>query len=346
MNVVSIDPLADPRWERLQSAAGAGLFQSQPWFSVLKDTYGLPVSALIALDGAGEPLAGLACCALDDFLGRRLVALPFTDACDPHVLSREGWDAIARHLGEATTPVNLRFLNFSPPAASGLDVVKRARWHRLELGASLETLWEGIASASRRAIRKAERSAIEVRPFAGDEDLQQFHALHVGLRKRKYRLLAQPLAFFQAISRRFSAGGNWFPLGAFLDGRLIAGVIFLRWHDTLYYKFNASSEAGLDLRPNNLLIWNGIKLAGSLGCRWLDLGPSDDDQPGLVRFKRDFGAAESELSHLRLVPPGAVERDARSARRLLGEITALLTGTSVPDEVSAEAGAMLYRFFA
>ncbi len=274
------------------------------------------------------------------------MALPFTDACDPLVRSRDGWDAIARHLGEGTAPVNLRFLNFSPSAASGLGVVKRARWHRLDLSASIETLWAGIAPASRRAIRKAERSTVEIRPFAGDEDLQQFHALHVGLRKRKYRLLAQPLAFFQAIGRRFSAGGNWYPLGAFLDGRLIAGVIFLRWGDTLYYKFNASSEAGLDLRPNNLLIWNGIGLAHSLGCRWLDLGPSDDDQPGLIRFKRDFGAAESEVSHLRLTPTNAIEQDSRAVRSLLGEITALLTGADVPDEVSAEGGAMLYRFFA
>ena len=52
----------------------------------------------------------------------------------------------------------------------------------------------------------------------------------------------------------------------------------------------------------------GIELADSLGCHTLDLGPSDDDQPGLIRFKRQSGAEEHELEVLRFTPPGWSER--------------------------------------
>ena len=40
----------------------------------------------------------------------------------------------------------------------------------------------------------------------------------------------------------------------------------------------AVSQDALDDRPNDLLIWEGMELACALGCRQLDLGPSDDDQ--------------------------------------------------------------------
>jgi CelD/BcsL family acetyltransferase involved in cellulose biosynthesis len=347
MRVIGVDPASDADWQRLQAGGGAGLFHTQPWFAALADTYALSIRALVVLDDAGTPIAGLACCQIDDVLGPRLVALPFSDACDPLVRSQMGWDALLAHLAQGTSPVHLRFLDFvSPDEGTSLEVIKRARWHRLNLESPVSSLWSSLAAANRRAIRKAERSGLAVLTLEDEDELQRFHALHVSLRKRKYHLLAQPFAFFQAIGQRFRAVDGWYPLGAYLDGRLIAGALFLHWGDTLYYKFNASEETGLHLRPNNLLIWSGIQLAKSLGCRWLDLGPSDDDQPGLVRFKRDFGAAESELRHLRISPAAAVHRDTRQIRRLLGDITALLTTPQVPDEVSAEAGAMLYRLFA
>jgi CelD/BcsL family acetyltransferase involved in cellulose biosynthesis len=168
----------------------------------------------------------------------------------------------------------------------------------------------------------------------------------VALRKSKYRLLAQPLAFFEEIARRFKAAGKWHALGAWLDDRLIAGTIYLSWADTLYYKFNASSLDALEVRPNSLLTWEGIELANTLGCRQLDLGPSDDDQPGLIRFKRQFGAQERELRFLRLAPDGWDDQPALAQKRLLGDVTRMLTRSDVPDEVSAEAGALLYRYFA
>ena len=124
-----------------------------------------------------------------------------------------------------------------------------------------------------------------MRPLDGMDDLAEFHRLHVALRKRKYRLLAQPFAFFEAIKHRFQEVDGWFPLGAFVDDRLVAASLYLRWGDTLYYKFNASCTRSLELRANNLLVWAGILLAQSLGCSELDLGPSDDDQPGLIRFQ-------------------------------------------------------------
>jgi CelD/BcsL family acetyltransferase involved in cellulose biosynthesis len=347
VKVATIDPATHRHWQTLSAEGGAGLFHSPPWLGVLADTYGLQAQAFVALDDADKPVAGIAFCELADMLGHRLVCLPFTDACDPLGRSAEGWQALYARLTSQGAPVYLRLLHFAAPAGDDeFRLAKRARWHSLSLAESPDVLWMRLAGSTRRAILKAERSDLVVRALEGGDELRQFHALHVALRKRKYRLLAQPFAFFAAIARRFEGVGGWYPLGAFVGDRLVAAAIFLRWGDTLYYKFNASAPDGLDLRPNNLLVWSGIDLARSLGCRWLDLGPSDDDQPGLVRFKKNFGAEESELRHLRYMPVGWQGEAAKEPRRLLGELSALLTAPQVPDDAAGEAGALLYRYFA
>ena len=199
---------------------------------------------------------GLLFAELDDALGTRITSLPFTDACDPLAESREVWSALLNPVLGGDRPVHLRCLD-NPLADQDarLTVVKRARWHTLPLepGRDVESSFD---EATRRAIRKAERAGVMIRPLADDE-LPALHRLHVKLRKDKYRLLAQPLAFFEAMARRFSEGGGWFPLGAFAGDRLVAATVYLRWRDVLYYKFNTSALDALGLRPNGLLVKAG-----------------------------------------------------------------------------------------
>jgi CelD/BcsL family acetyltransferase involved in cellulose biosynthesis len=343
-----IDPTVDPRWgQLLERYPGAGLFHSPPWLRAVADTYGFAIRAHVLTDPAGMPVGGVAVADVDDLAGPRRVALPFSDLGDPLVSSPDDWRLLFESLRSDGLPVYLRCLDDRTAAADErLAVVKRARWHTLSLEPDLEAIRRALAPATRRALRKPERQGVSVRPLVGPEGVHQFRQLHVRLRKTKYRLLAQPPAFFEALARHFDGVGGWHPLGAFLDDRLIAATIYVRWGDTLYYKFNASDLAALDVRPNTLLTWAGIMHARALGCRRFDLGPSDDDQPGLIRFKRSFGAAERELRFLRYTPPGWSDARAVDARRLLGQLTSLLTEPDVPDDIAGRAGALLYRLFA
>jgi CelD/BcsL family acetyltransferase involved in cellulose biosynthesis len=347
LSVRCIDPVTDPAWRALLRQPAAGLFHSPPWLRAVADAYGFAIRAYLVDDASGEAAGAVAFCEIDDFAGHRLVTVPFSDTCDPLFTSFDAWRALYRQLQAHRVPVNLRCLiEHRVSAEESLAIVRRARWHRLSVTPPLEDLWSGLAAAGRRAIRKAERTGVEIRPLTGEEGREEFYRLHVALRKRKYRLLAQPPAFFEAIACRFDEVGGWHPLGAFVWGRLIAATVYLRWGDTLYYKFNASALDALGARPNNLLVWAGLRLARSMGCRTLDLGPSDDDQPGLIRFKRGFGAEEQELRFLRWTPPCWREVRGAQARRSLGEMTSLLTAPEVPDEITARGGNCLYRYFA
>ncbi len=349
---VLIDPLTDPRWPVLLAARGGGLFHSAPWLASLADTYGLRPQAVLLTDEAGCPQAGIPFCVVDDLLGERIVSLPFSDHCEPLVGSDAQWSAALAVLASAGLPVAFRWLDQDRQSADGRwTTTKRARWQGLAIGPDVEALWDRMAPPARRAVRKAARAGVEVRGADDGSVLPAFTRLHVSLRKRKYRLLAQPHEFFAALRRRFAAIDGWFPLAAWYGGRIVAVTIYLRWGDTLYYKFNASDFDALAERPNDALLWEGIRLAQRLGCRQLDLGASDDDQPGLIRFKRHYGADEREIRFVRYEPPGCFaprsnERRATETRALLARLTDLFTDPAVPDEITACAGGVLYRLFA
>ncbi len=118
--------------------------------------------------------------------------------------------------------------------------------------------------------------------------------------------------------------------------------------DTLFYKFNASEPDALSLRPNNALIWAGVELAHELGCRTLDLGPSDDVQPGLIRFKAQTGAIAHELTVHRWTPPGSTSEpdETRRLRATLEDLTDLFVAPEVGLDVVEQAGDALYPSFA
>ncbi len=347
MPVITLDPTSDARWLALQGAPGFGLFHSPAWMQALRDAYGFIPRAHVVVDAQGMPRGGIPFCEIHDAFGSRLASLPFSDVCDPVLLDPDAWSLLLEKLAEHRWPVTIRCLvDAFPGSDSTFVVTKRARWHTLQLSGPADAIRNRFGDATRRAIAKAERAGLTLRPLAGDDGLAAFVGLHVRLRKQKYRMLAQPPAFFASIADRFRAAGNWHPVGAYLGDQLLAATIYLRWGDTLYYKFNASDPDGLAWRPNNLLVWGGVQLAQSLGCGALDLGPSDDTQPGLIRFKREFGAIERELRFIKWTPPGCVPETGAPFRNMLGEITQLLTAPNVPDEVTAAAGARLYRYFA
>lgn len=346
MTACVVDPTTDPDWAMLVSQGRGSLFHSPLWLAAVQHAYGFALRAGVVRGAHGKPVAGIPYACLDGPPAPRLLAAPFCDTCDPLFERPAEWDELLSSLEAHQVPVHLRCLRTDLSDQDRFTVTKRVRWHTISLPERSEDRWQALDSSARRAIRKARRERVQVRPLLPGPDLAAFHWLHVALRKSKYRLLAQPLVFFEEIARRFQGAGRWHALGAWADDRLVAGAIYLRWADVLYYKFNASALDALGARPNSLLVWEGMELASALGCRQLDLGPSDDDQPGLIRFKRQFGAQERELRFLRLAPPGWDDRPALASMRRIGDLTALLTQPDVPDEISAEAGALLYRYFA
>ncbi|MEW5959595.1 MAG: GNAT family N-acetyltransferase [Chloroflexota bacterium] len=345
MEIIYVDPRSDSRWQQLIQAHASDAFHTPGWLRVLAETYDLEIGAYILLAGTGQPVAGLPFGRIADLKGERLATLPFSDYCDPLVDEPEHWHCLVDRLLADHCPYTLRCLhNDLPLADSRLALVNRAKWHGLNLRPDLDTLWQGLPDTARRAINKAGRQGIGVRLAEDRADLRAFFELHLGMRKYKYRILAQPYRFFEHIWTHLIEKQHGCLLLATHQERVIAGILFLEWKNTLYYKFNASDPAYLSLRPNDLLIWQGIQYGQTRGYTCLDFGLSDWDQEGLVRYKRKFASTEKTISFLRHSPNGASPQ-AEHLSRLLPQLTDLFTADSVPDHVTEQAGNVLYGLF-
>ncbi len=346
MQIVSVDPRMDPLWQRLVDQHRSSAFNSPGWIRVLTDTYGWDARALVLLDDAGEPRAGIPFCRIADIMGRRIIVLPFSDYCDPLASDREHWNCLITPLLEECCPIVVRCLHNSLPIADErFRLAKQAKWHGMDLQPDLDTLWHGLHDASRRAIAKAQRAGVVVRIAEQEEELRAFFEIHLRIRKYKYRLLSQPYSFFKNIWRHFLKEQRGALMVADYQGEIIGGVLFLEWKDTVYYKFNASVPIHLEHRPNDLLMWKGIQYGKAKGYHYLDFGLSDWDQEGLVRYKRKFATEEKTISFLRYAVDGAPTQQEQQVRNLLTRLTDLFIDESVPDSVTEQAGEILYRFF-
>lgn len=348
MNVVCVNPITDRSWQRLvDSHPRSSLFHSPAWLSVLHETYGFEVIAYVQIDHTGEPIAGIPFCRISDIRGQRTVSLPFSDFCDPLIDTAEQWHALTAAPMATETQVIVRCLhNDIPLNDDRFQVVNRAVWHGMSLDNDIDSLWSGIEGSARRAIRKAQRADVRVRLAEDDETLKAFFDLHLRIRKYKYGLLAQPFRFFENIWRRLIVAQQGTLMVAEHQGDIIAGVIFLRWKDTLIYKFSASDQNALNLRGTDLLIWEGIRHGQTQGCHQLDFGLSDLDQDGLIRYKRKFSSEEKTISFLSTSAQHVPTPAQQQARELLPGLTRLFTDESVPDHLTSEAGDLLYQFFA
>lgn len=319
----------------------ASLFSSPRWLEVLEQSYGFEVRAVCT---AGPRSGVLFYVHVDDIRGERLVSLPFSDYCDPLVDDRRSWQQLAKWLLDTGLPVRLRCLRNTIPAADArFAATGRALWHGCDLTRSEGEIWAALGGSARRNIRHARRAGVSVRVGRNADDVRCFHTLHARLRKQKYRMLAQPRAFFENLWEVFVRSEQIAVLLAELGGTPVAGILLLEWQGRLYYKFNASLEHAC--RPNDLLAWHALRFGQERGLTLLDFGISDLSQPGLIRYKRKYASMEREVIFLERSPvPLARPRD-QEASQMLHNLTRLLTEPTVPDEITTAAGDHLYRFF-
>ena len=309
-------------------------------------SYGFTPEARLAVDSEGDPVGGLAWVRIEDIRGARVSALPFCDRADPMLIGADpasAWAGLADDVLATGLPLTLRCFSDNPAAADGrLRQVGEAAWHGTPTDCTEDELYARISSTSRRNLKAADRNGVKVLSSTGLDAVHAFHRLHVGLRKSKYRLLAQPLEFFENIWREFTEVDAVITLLAEVDGEVAAGAMYLVWGDTLYYKFGASLAEYLPKRPNDALYWSACKLALSRGLAGIDWGISDLDQPGLVSYKGKWASEERRVVTLRGGPDPTPNHEVGA---MLGELTRLFTEPGVPDDVSTRAGALLYRHF-
>jgi hypothetical protein len=146
----------------------------------------------------------------------------------------------------------------------------------IDLSVTEDVLLRQLDTKKRRNIKTAVKHGVEIRE-ASEADVDEFHDV---LKATHQRLgLPAPLSPSELLTPRT----NRRLFVARHAGRCIAGTIVrYRTGGLAEYSENASLPEHWSLRPNDLLLWHGVRWAKGIGCRWFNSG-------GDNAFKREFG---------------------------------------------------------
>lgn len=190
----------------------------------------------------------------------------------------------------------------------------------------------------RRFINRAQSQGIEIGPDDSQEGLEDFHRRLVALRKR-LGLPIIPYRFFQSLRASLSKD-EFIQLVARRDGQRLGAVIGLRSQDVFHLEFAAGEPAARDQGVMQLLYWNAMEKARSLGCKEFSFGRTSIENTGLIAYKRHWDTTEEDLSGI------SWSAGDRSGQNRLRTFVRPIAGWSLgrlPDPVCKSLGSLIYR---
>lgn len=341
LRTLTIDPLTDRRWhEFVAGNRQSTIFHHVEWLRLLHAQYRYGMHATCVVDAGGEIVAGVPFAHVKSPLtGNRFVAIPFSDLC-PAVVAQDAdadtTELLARSLHElhrdTRLDVQLR------ETLDGIPPIGKAFYHHeVPLQDSFDATLASCSADVRRQSRRSGRQNLEVRRSTELADLDAFFELHVRTRRR-LGVPTQPRRFIRRLHTLFEAGLGFVILVTYESEPAAAGV-FLRWGDTLTYKYSASAEAHLKRRPNHAMLTEALRWGCENGMTSLDLGRTDIEGQGLREFKLGWGGRERQLTYSALTKRAT---DGGSSG-IPGFAKTIITRT--PPATSRLAGLALYRHF-
>ena len=174
---------------------------------------------------------------------------------------------------------------------SGFNYQKREVTSILFLENTIEKCLDKFKSNHRTAVRKAEKSGIQIRQ---SEDFTSFFSiLEKNLSIRHNVKPAHTLEEILLIKKLFPEKINLF--GAFIEKEMIAGVVnFIVSKRVVLAFYISHMEKYQELRPINLLFYQIFKWAIQNHLEIFDFGTftiNENPNMGLARFKENFGAS-------------------------------------------------------
>lgn len=339
-----IDPCTSAEWmDFIGNHPDAGIFHHPAWMKMLRDVYYYRIFA-VCLKSGKQIRAGIPFADVQSFLtGKRWVSLPFSDQCKP-LFQKDDQESVDDMIGflkqkQATeTPkIEIRW-----GVESSYQTFRESNFvnHTLTLDKDEATLFNSFEKqGAQRSLKIVDKEGVTVKKCATFEEFEVFYRLQV-MTRRRLGVPAQPKIFFKGIWEHIVKPGLGFVLIAFKDATPLAGGVFFKFNNTVFYKYSASDMTYKALQPSYAFLWKAIQLALMEGCTTFDFGRSEKDNEGLRRFKRSWSAIEHELVYTILAdhPP-------KSGPSKLDAVVGPVIRHS-PEFVCTLSGELLYKHFA
>ena len=285
------DPGNDALDAFVRAHAGGNAYQLAAWRRAVASAYGYAGKVLVARQGGA--LAGiLPLCAVARPLSRpRWISLPFCDLGGPLAVSDEVAEALVARVRRDAGPQGATGLELrcSAPGTED-DAALEGRKVRmlLALPDSAAALMQSYPPKLRSQVRKAEKNGLTSEVVTAAAAVGEFYDVY----SRNMRRLGSPphsRAWFDAIHRHYSAGGDMFIVIVRSEGKAVGAGWVLRCGDKAVIPWASTLAEYNALAPNMLLYWAIQSHLCEMGVRQFDFGRSTFGE-GTYKFKKQWGA--------------------------------------------------------
>ncbi|MCH6257865.1 GNAT family N-acetyltransferase [Puniceicoccaceae bacterium K14] len=275
-------------------------FHYPEWVKCLEESYHYKAFTLLQKKGVNST-AHIPLVEVNSWIsGKRGISLPYTDFCPPMCENQSSFDAAFKEIIRFGLERKWRYIELRDSGDYLAQHPSSTQFHshKLELLRNEDDQFNNLASSTRRAIRKAEKSGLEISVSRKLTDLNAFYKLQCMTRKR-HGLPAQPYTFFKNIHHNILETNKGVVFLAKLNGTAAAGALFLNNEKKTIYKFGASDINIQATRANNFVMWEAIKWHINRGFNELHFGRSSLAHKGLRAYKLRWGAKEGSINYYR-----------------------------------------------
>lgn len=167
----------------------------------------------------------------------------------------------------------------------------------LDLTKTEEELLANMHQKTRYNVHLAERRGVLVEE---SDDVSIFTSLQKETAQRQH-FFVHPDKYYQTLWELLHPKQMAYLLNAKVNGEVNAAYFLLKYNDTFYYTYGASTTKDASYMASNLLMWEAIKFGKKLGCKQFDMWgalskPVDTTNAwyGFHRFKEGYGGEHLE----------------------------------------------------
>ena len=299
MNICIVDPIDYPYWDRLVSHnTDYSFFHTSTWAKTLVTSYRFKPFYFHVLEEDRFSFL-MPIMEVDSFLtGKRGVSLPFTDQCRSLTLNQELFTHAVQSAIRLGEKRRWRYIEWrdAGPFEDQLPASEQFYVHDIGLAKAEDDLFLSLSDNNRRNIKKANREGVVVSIEKSLGAVEEFYRLNLITRKR-HGLPPQPVVFFRNVFEHILSRDFGIVALASYAGRIIAASVFFHFGKKAIYKYGASEATHLHLRPNNQIMWEALKWYNERGFETMNLGRTEINNPGLLQFKRTWGAKERLIKY-------------------------------------------------
>jgi hypothetical protein len=296
-----LNPVELDDWdELLLTNESYSFFHTSPWAKVLCESYNYKPLYFTAIDN-GRLSALIPIMEINSLLtGRRGVSLPFTDYCQPIISGKVDSQAIIGSLIGYGKKAGWKYIEWRGDEGCFRTVTPSSFYfgHTIDLTRNEKEILSTCRSSTQRNIKKAVREGVHVDICNSLEATKVFYQLNC-LTRKNHGVPPQPFLFFKKVFEHIISRGLGVIALASHSEKVIAGAIYFHFGGKAIYKYGASHQNYQHLRPNNLVMWEAIKWYARNGFKVLNLGRTEQENAGLLQFKRGWGTREETIKYFK-----------------------------------------------